>query len=92
MIGVTQGPRLETAAEILRFRRDGCDAVGMTTMPEAILARELGISYAVLSVVVNAAAGLGSVPITEEFEQRTAAAVAGAMQVLSSTFSIFKNL
>ena len=92
VIGVTQGPRLETAAEILRFRRDGCDAVGMTTMPEAILARELGISYALLSVVVNAAAGLGSVPITQEFEQRTAAAVAGAMQVLSSTFSILKKL
>ncbi|MBL4621136.1 MAG: hypothetical protein JKY89_01935, partial [Immundisolibacteraceae bacterium] len=62
----------------------------MTTMPEAILARELGLSYALLAVVVNAGAGLGSVPIAEEFQQRTAAAVANAMQVLSDTVSSFK--
>jgi len=58
--GATQGPRLETAAEIARMQRDGCDLVGMTGMPEAALARELGLSYASLSVVVNHAAGLGS--------------------------------
>ncbi|NQX89490.1 MAG: S-methyl-5'-thioinosine phosphorylase, partial [Halioglobus sp.] len=44
--GVTQGPRLETAAEIQRMARDGCDVVGMTGMPEASLARELGMPYA----------------------------------------------
>lgn len=55
--GATQGPRLETAAEINRFERDGCDIVGMTGMPEACLARELGIPYACLSLVVNMAAG-----------------------------------
>ena len=55
--GVTQGPRLETAAEIDRMERDGCDLVGMTAMPEAGLARELGISYAICCVVVNQAAG-----------------------------------
>ena len=55
--GVTQGPRLETAAEIDRMERDGCDLVGMTAMPEAGLARELGISYAICCVVVNRAAG-----------------------------------
>lgn len=55
--GVTQGPRLETAAEIRRLRRDGCAMVGMTAMPEAALARELALDYAVLAVVVNHAAG-----------------------------------
>lgn len=55
--GVTQGPRLETRAEIVRLRHDGCDMVGMTGMPEAILARELGIQYACLAVVANWAAG-----------------------------------
>lgn len=54
----TQGPRLETAAEIRRLQRDGCDIVGMTAMPEAGLARELGLPYAGLSLVVNWAAGL----------------------------------
>jgi 5'-methylthioinosine phosphorylase len=55
--GATQGPRLETKAEITRLRRDGCDLVGMTGMPEAGLARELGLSYASLCVVANWAAG-----------------------------------
>ncbi len=62
----TQGPRLETAAEIRRLARDGCDVVGMTGMPEAALARELGLPYASLCIVVNAAAGLSDAPITLE--------------------------
>jgi 5'-methylthioadenosine phosphorylase len=57
--GATQGPRLETAAEISRMERDGADLVGMTGMPEAVLARELGVCYAMLAVVVNPAAGKG---------------------------------
>jgi 5'-methylthioadenosine phosphorylase len=57
---VTQGPRLETAAEIERLGRDGADMVGMTGMPEAVLARELGMSYAALAVVANWAAGRGT--------------------------------
>ena len=57
--GATQGPRLETAAEIARLRRDGCDLVGMTGMPEAALARELNIDYACLALVANWAAGCG---------------------------------
>lgn len=57
--GATQGPRLETAAEIERMARDGADVVGMTGMPEAVLAREIGLDYAMLCVVVNAAAGRG---------------------------------
>ncbi|TKS54409.1 S-methyl-5'-thioinosine phosphorylase [Luteimonas yindakuii] len=55
--GATQGPRLETKAEIARLRRDGCDLVGMTGMPEAGLARELGLEYACLAIVANWAAG-----------------------------------
>ncbi len=57
--GATQGPRLETRAEIVRMRRDGCDLVGMTGMPEAGLARELGFDYACLAIVANWAAGCG---------------------------------
>lgn len=53
----TQGPRLESRAEIVRLKRDGCDLVGMTGMPEAGLARELGLQYASLCVVANWAAG-----------------------------------
>ena len=55
----TQGPRLETAAEINRLERDGADLVGMTGLPEAALARELGIPYAAINVVANFAAGRG---------------------------------
>jgi 5'-methylthioadenosine phosphorylase len=55
----TQGPRLESAAEINRLERDGADLVGMTGMPEAALAREAGLPYAAIAVVVNHAAGRG---------------------------------
>ncbi|GBG01863.1 S-methyl-5'-thioinosine phosphorylase [Azospira sp. I13] len=55
----TQGPRLETAAEINRMERDGADLVGMTGMPEAVLARELDLPYAAINVVANFAAGRG---------------------------------
>jgi len=57
--GATQGPRLETKAEIARMRRDGCDIVGMTGMPEAGLAREINLQYAAIAVVANYAAGRG---------------------------------
>ena len=53
----TQGPRLETAAEIERIAREGGDVVGMTGMPEAVLAREAGLDYAAIAVVINHAAG-----------------------------------
>jgi 5'-methylthioinosine phosphorylase len=56
----TQGPRLETAAEINRLERDGADMVGMTGMPEAVLAKEIGLAYATLAIVVNHAAGRGA--------------------------------
>jgi len=64
--GATQGPRLESAAEIQRYKRDGCDLVGMTGMPEAALAREFEIDYACLALSVNWAAGLSDSIITME--------------------------
>ena len=60
VMGVMQGPRLETVAEINRLERDGCAMVGMTTMPEAGLAREKNLSYATLALSMNHAAGRGS--------------------------------
>lgn len=82
--GVVQGPRLETAAEIDRLQRDGCTMVGMTAMPEAVLARELGIDYAVLAVAVNYAAGRspGGVPIHAEIEQALADGMLRVAEVL----------
>ncbi|MBQ0718960.1 MAG: S-methyl-5'-thioinosine phosphorylase [Gammaproteobacteria bacterium] len=62
--GATQGPRLESAAEITRMARDGCHVVGMTGMPEVALAREKNLPYASLSLVVNPAAGKASGPIS----------------------------
>ncbi|MFZ2752714.1 MAG: S-methyl-5'-thioinosine phosphorylase [Lysobacteraceae bacterium] len=86
--GATQGPRLETRAEIARMRRDGCDLVGMTGMPEAGLARELGLDYACLAIVANWAAGAGRDPdeqITlEEVLAHVEAASAGLGPLLSA--------
>lgn len=64
--GATQGPRLESAAEIRRMEKDGCDVVGMTGMPETALAKELGLCYASLCLVVNWAAGKSDDVITME--------------------------
>ncbi|MBS1156177.1 MAG: methylthioadenosine phosphorylase [Proteobacteria bacterium] len=75
----TQGPRLETAAEIRRLESDGADMVGMTGMPEACLARELGVPYAMLAVVANWAAGKND--STQEIHLRAAnEVVAEALQ------------
>ena len=86
--GATQGPRLETRAEIARMRRDGCDLVGMTGMPEAGLARELGLEYACLAIVANWAAGAGPDPdeaITlDEVLANVAAASAGVSRLLAA--------
>ena len=62
--GCTQGPRLETAAEIKRMEKDGCDLVGMTGMPETSLAKELEMDYAAISVIANWAAGKTAGEIT----------------------------
>jgi len=84
--GATQGPRLETRAEIARLRRDGCDLVGMTGMPEAGLARELGLEYACLAIVANWAAGAGpdvdEVITLEDVLENVAAATAEVPRLL----------
>ena len=65
-VAVVQGPRLETAAEIRSMAQDGCHLVGMTSMPEAGLAREKGLDYSSVCLIVNAAAGVGSEAISLE--------------------------
>ena len=82
----TQGPRLETAAEVDRLERDGADFVGMTAMPEAALARELDLEYACIAMVVNPAAGRGDVPIHDAVESSTAAARNATMSTLLAYF------
>ncbi|MGH8160031.1 MAG: S-methyl-5'-thioinosine phosphorylase [Rhodanobacter sp.] len=84
--GATQGPRLETRAEIARMKRDGCDLVGMTGMPEAALARELALEYACLALVANFAAGCGDeaeISIDEIFAH-LAAATAEVPRILAA--------
>tara|TARA_R110002110_G_scaffold83325_2_gene216306 strand:- start:5594 stop:6376 length:783 start_codon:yes stop_codon:yes gene_type:complete len=81
--GATQGPRLETAAEIRRMERDGCDLVGMTGMPEAALAAELGMRYVCLGLVVNRAAGKSDHIITmEEIEAAIEQGMSGVRRIL----------
>jgi 5'-methylthioinosine phosphorylase len=82
----TQGPRLETAAEVDRLERDGADYVGMTAMPEAAIAREVGVEYACIALIVNRAAGRGDVPIHDDVEASTAAARNATMSTLRSFF------
>ena len=83
--GCTQGPRLESAAEIQRMKNDGCHLVGMTAMPECALARELELAYASLCLVVNPAAGLSSGPI-DKGEMRKAIEN-GAVNLSKALFS-----
>lgn len=86
--GATQGPRLETAAEVLRMERDGCDIVGMTGMPEAALAAELSMDYVCLGLVVNWAAGKSDHIITmAEIEAAIEEGMAGILSILAQTAS-----
>ena len=85
----TQGPRLETAAEIDRFKREGSDIVGMTLCPEAALAAELGITYASICLVVNPAAGLTDKPLSEAEITSTARRGIGAVvQLLRALIAV----
>jgi len=91
--GATQGPRLETAAEIRRMERDGCDLVGMTGMPEAVLAAELGMRYLSLGLVVNRAAGKTDQVITmAEIEEAIDEGMAGIRQILQNSASALGQL
>ncbi len=81
--GATQGPRLETAAEVVRLERDGCDLVGMTGMPEAALAAELKMNYVCLALVVNRAAGKSDHIITmAEIEAAIDQGMSGVKRIL----------
>lgn len=92
-IGVTQGPRLETAAEVRRLKHDGCDLVGMTTMPEAALAREAGLDYSSLSIVANPAAGLGDEPLgMAKIEATLDTAMVNVRKLLKRFFEEFSNV
>jgi len=79
-----QGPRLETAAEILRYERDGATVVGMTGMPEAVLARELNVHYAAICPVANYAAGKADSTDGIHFEQ--------VMPMLNQTMAKVRSL
>ena len=87
--GATQGPRLETTAEIDRLERDGCDIVGMTGMPEAVLARESGLCYASVALVVNRAAGRGDGEITmTEIEQNLKSGITDVRKLLEQVIPL----
>ena len=86
---VTQGPRLETPAEIDRLERDGCHIVGMTSMPEAALARELALPYANCSIVVNWAAGRSDAGIHEEIAAHLQQGMEQAAQLIDTLLASF---
>jgi len=90
----TQGPRLETAAEIKRLARDGAHMVGMTGMPEAALARELNLPYAALALVVNAAAGTGASAQAIDLaaaENLAHTAMAGVIRILEAVVALIHD-
>lgn len=90
-----QGPRLETAAEITRFERDGAGLVGMTGMPEAALARELGIDYAALCPIANHAAGRGESEDSIQYEvmmERLGVTMEKVRGLISEIVKLHKNI
>ncbi|PKM12174.1 MAG: S-methyl-5'-thioadenosine phosphorylase [Gammaproteobacteria bacterium HGW-Gammaproteobacteria-3] len=87
--GCTQGPRLETTAEIARMERDGCDLVGMTGMPEAALAKEQRMDYAAIAVVANWAAGKTEGEISmEEIERHLHTGMAKTRALLKELIAL----
>ena len=86
--GATQGPRLETAAEIRKLSADGCSIVGMTIMPEAALARELSLRYANCSIVVNWGAGIENREITMAEIRTNLAAAHSRLKTLLETWLV----
>ncbi len=89
----TQGPRLETAAEIRRLQRDGCDIVGMTGMPEAVLARELDMKYACCALVVNWAAGIqpGTTIAMQEIENNLKTGMQTILRLLENVLPVMTD-
>ena len=86
----TEGPRFETPAEIRMFQRLGADLVGMTSVPEVVLARELGMCYASIGMVTNKAAGITAHPLThaEVMESMKELGVKVA-QLIQATFELW---
>lgn len=91
VMAVTQGPRLESPAEIRRLRQDGCDMVGMTGMPEAGLASELGLAYACLAVSVNWAAGIGAGDIHGEIQRSIDAGMTRVRAILERSLPVLSS-
>lgn len=88
--GATQGPRFETAAEIVRMEKDNIDMVGMTGMPEASLARELQLCYATIAMVANPAAGKGEGDISlKEIDENLSKGMRDVRRLLESTIAIW---
>ncbi len=88
----TQGPRLETTAEIDRLERDGCHIVGMTGMPEAALAKELGLCYASIAVIANMAAGRGEGEITlDEIEYHLTQGMGQVKELLETVIPLLSD-
>ena len=84
--GCTNGPRLETSAEIMKMRRDGCNIIGMTGMPEAALARELEMEYASIAMVVNWCSGItDSVLDMDEIRLILDQGMSSVMQLIGAT-------
>jgi len=90
--GCTNGPRLETKAEIIKMSRDGCDMIGMTGMPEAALARELGIEYASIALVVNWCAGVNEPEDSGQENADTEITMEKIMQILEQGLEPIKQL
>jgi 5'-methylthioadenosine phosphorylase len=87
----TQGPRLDSIAEVNRYQRDGADMVGMTGMPETALAKELGLNYATIAVVANYAAGRGDSLTSINMESVNATATAAMVRVRGIIECIVSN-
>ena len=82
----TTGPTFETPSEINQYRSMGADAVGMSTVPEAIVANALGMRVAGLSCICNWAAGIGQTQLTHEDVNEVAAATMPRMKRTITTF------
>jgi 5'-methylthioadenosine phosphorylase len=88
----TEGPRFETPAEIRMFQRLGADLVGMTSVPEVVLARELGMCYASIGMVTNKAAGMAAHPLTHAEVMESMKELGGKVaQLIHASFKLWTS-